>query len=161
MTTKSKFDDAIEANGRKNWTQKDFLETSSYIKELYDAQSPQEKLDNAVYAIRVGMEFYLEEDISKIKTLGDFVAELLDVYKKFGRITHERIAKHWDLSASNLRKYIKGERSISIDLILKIAATSKTKPQLWLDVQNKNQLLEIQQKNYAEKYSLEKLAILK
>ena len=69
---------------------------------------------------------------------------ILDVYKKNGGISHERIAKHWDLSASNLRKYIKGERSFGLDLILKIAATSKTKPQLWLDILNKNQLLEIQ-----------------
>lgn len=159
MVNESKFDDVMEVNGRKDWSNDEFQEIDAYIKALYDAQSPKEKLDNVILGVCAEMENYLEnENISEVKPVGYFLEAFMKAFKSFAGITQKRMAEHWDITAPNLRKYIKGDRSLGVELALKIATTFNTSAQLWLDVQSKNQLLEIEEyKDFKDRYAANKL----
>ena len=153
----------VDVSPSREWSPEHFEKVKAQINALYEQQTPIEKLENKMYAIKSKMKDYLDkEDVSEIKTTGDFLQEYMSAFKKFGGITQKQLAEYWGISTSNLRKYVTGERSLNPTLIYKIATTFETSPKLWLDIQSKNQLfkklMEINEIESAEKkYSLEEL----
>ncbi|OED34790.1 hypothetical protein AB832_06825 [Flavobacteriaceae bacterium (ex Bugula neritina AB1)] len=73
-------------------------------------------------------------------------------------ISKKALAEHWETTSANLSKYLKGERSLSVELALKIASTLNLPAQLLLDIEIKNELLEQgNKKDYEKEFSLDEL----
>lgn len=120
-------------------------------------QSPERKLRNELLAIKYQMQDYVEqEEDGEPKRILDFVK----MYLKAMKITQRQLAEAFEVKATNLYKYLTGERKLNADLVLKLSAFSHTQPELWYHVQTKNELLELRKektklKEY-EKYDYEK-----
>lgn len=143
---------------RKKWSKEELSKVQAFIKEHHDTLSPLEKLDNRFFAIKTEMTHYiLAEEVTQPKTIGAFIKEYIKAAKELMGISQKRLGTYWGVS-NNLGKYLSGERGLNADLALKIAATFNVSPELLLDVQKKNQLLEIEQHlDYKTKYSLDNL----
>jgi len=158
MKNLSEFNNRIGFNKRKEWTDEDLAKVQAFQKEHYDKMSSTEKLENKLFAIKTKIEHYLmQPTITEKKMVGEFIKEGILAFKKIAGITQEKLAKYWGTTSPNLRKYIKGERRLSIDLAIKIGSTFDLEPDLLMDVEIKNQLLSPDYKGYKEKYSLGKL----
>jgi len=68
-------------------------------------------------------------------------------------------AEYIDYQESNLSAIFKGRRKINPDLAIKLGEIFHLDPAIWLQIQNKNELIEIlnQDKEKYEKYKLEDL----
>ena len=65
----------------------------------------------------------------------------------------------FEMKDSNLYKYLIGERKLNPKLILKLSHFSHTKPEYWIQIQVKNELIELKKENtdYYEKYDYRNL----
>ena len=157
MENLHEFDGQIGSNERKEWTEEHFAKVQNFIKSHYDQLSPIEKLENRLYAIKTEMEHYLMEDSKEVRSIGSFVKEAVNAFKKILKIPQKRFEELWGISG-NMGKYLKGERAISPELALKIACTLKITPKLLLDIQTKNELIKMDKyQGYKEKYSYDNL----
>jgi plasmid maintenance system antidote protein VapI len=155
METIKKYDSRV----REVWTGEDFENIDSLLKQHY-AQTPSiEKLEHALFAIKLDMQDYLiAEEIIELKSVGTFVEEAIVACKQILNISKKTLAIYWETTSPNLSKYLKGERSLNAELALKIASTLDIPAQLLLDIQIKNQLLELSnKKDYEKEFSLKEL----
>lgn len=143
----------------RKWTKEHSSNVQTFIKEHYDQTDPLEKLENRLFAIKLEMQDYLQnEAISEIKTVGKFIQEAITAFKELLSISKKALAEHWETTTANLSKYINKERGLNVELALKIASTLDIPAQLLLDIQIKNQLLELSnKKDYEKEFSLEEL----
>jgi len=143
----------------KKWTKEHSRNVQAFIKQQYAQTDPLEKLENKLFAIKLQMQDYLQnEAITEIKTVGEFIQEAITVFKEVLNISKKALAEHWETTTANLSKYINKERGLNVELALKIASTFDIPAQLLLDVQIKNQLLELSnKKDYEKEFSLEEL----
>lgn len=143
----------------KKWTKEHSRNVQAFIKQYYAQTDSVEKLEHRLFAIKLQMQDYLQnEDITEIKTVGAFIQEAITAFKELLNLSKKALAEYWETTSPNLSKYLKGERSLNVELALKIAATLDIPAQLLLDIQIKNQLLELSnQKDYEKEFSLEAL----
>lgn len=143
----------------KKWTKEHSRNVQAFIKQQYAQTDPLEKLENKLFAIKLQMQDYLQnEAITEIKTVGEFIQEAITAFKELLNISKKALAEHWETTTANLSKYINKERGLNVELALKIASTFDIPAQLLLDVQIKNQLLELSnKKDYEKEFSLEEL----
>ena len=69
----------------------------------------------------------------------DFVKLIL---KTLG-ITQKNLASTFEMKDTNLYKYLIGERRLNSDIVLKLSSFSHTQPELWFNIQIKNELFEL------------------
>lgn len=123
------------------------------LAELHHSQrSPERLRRNAMLAVRYRMERYIgDETISfeNICTTKDFVNEFLNVLG----LRKSAFAAFIDIDQSNLNKYYRAERRFSTELALKFSHFFHTSAELWLQVELKNELLELQKEIASDKYS--------
>jgi plasmid maintenance system antidote protein VapI len=143
----------------RKWTKEHSSNVQVVIKQHYDQTDPLEKLENRLFAIKLEMQDYLQnEAITEIKTVGKFIQEAITAFKELLNISKKALAEHWEMTTANLSKYINKERGLNVELALKIASTLDIPAQLLLDIQIKNQLLELSnKKDYEKEFSLEEL----
>lgn len=155
MGTIKKYDSQV----REGWTGDDFKNIDDLLKQHYAEIPSIEKLEHQLFAIKLNMQDYLTmEDITVIKPIGLFIEEAIVACKKTLKISKKTLAKYWGTTSPNLSKYLKGERSLSVELALRVASTLDIPAQLLLDIQIKNQLLELSnKKDYEKEFSLEEL----
>ena len=105
------------------------------------------------------MESYLiSEEILQIKPAGIFISEAILACKELLKITKKAIAKLWNTTTANLSKYLNGERSLSVELALKIGSTLNLPAALLLNIELKNELLiQKNKKDYKSEFALEQL----
>ena len=143
----------------KKWTKKHSQNVQDFIKQHYAQTDPLEKLENRLFAIKLQMQDYLQnEDITEIKTVGTFIQEAITAFKELLNISKKALAEHWETTTANLSKYLNKERGLNVELALKIASTLDVPAQLLLDIQIKNELLIVgTKKDYEKEFSLEEL----
>ncbi len=153
-------DITIRPNDGSVWSQ----EKTEKITALANVQHNQRNLErirkNAMSAVRYQMEEYVrDEDITleKLRTIEDFVRDFLKVLG----LKKGEFARYIDIDDSNLNKYYRSDRRFNTTLALKFSHFFHTPADLWLKVQIKNELLELQKEKKAEerykKYDYEKV----
>lgn len=112
-------------------------------------QSKKEVLENKLLGIRFTLEDYIHNEDENIEIMVplDFVKMYLNVLN----LTKKKLANYFEMSDSNLQKYLSGERKLNADLVLKLAAFSHTKPEYWFQLQVKNELIALkkEKKNFS------------
>lgn len=115
-------------------------------------QTKERKLANQLLSIQYKMEDYIrnENESEEVLKIIDFVK----MYLKILDITQKRLANLFEMKDSNLHKYLVGERKLNSDLVLKLSHFSHTKPEYWIIIQVKNELMELRkEKKNSDHYS--------
>jgi addiction module HigA family antidote len=156
---KIKLEDLDDSNGipLEETNNEDLELFHNIIKEKFNSQSPEEKFRNILISIRFKMEEYLESNNpSKLINVGYFIQEILDSLN----IKSKNFAEYLNLKPSNFTSLIKGHRKLNVELALKLGAIFKEiPPQIWVNLQIKNELLKIKKEKSKEfkNYSLKAL----
>ncbi len=142
------------SNDQKQNTLKKFILSQSV------KQSPERKLKNEFLSIRFQMEDYIGNDNSDQPIM---IQEYVKMYLKSLHITQRMLAELFEMESSNLHKYLVGDRKLNSSIILKLSSFTHTSPELWLRLQVKNDLIEINRekeknKEY-RKYDYENLLV--
>ena len=147
-------------NDGQKWSSERLAETDEIAKEIAGKRTPEMKLKNRMLSIRYQMEEYLQNQAIKDNELMNLEVWLKD-YLKALNLTQKRFAELIENQDGNLKKYLIGERRFSTDLAMKFGHFFHTKPDLWLNIQIKNDVLLLKkQKETAvkyEKYDYEKV----
>jgi antitoxin HigA-1 len=132
-------------------------ELKKFISFHSEKQTKERKLTNQLLSIQYKIEDYIrdESENEEILKLLDFVK----MYLKTLDITQKKLAELFEMKDSNLHKYLIGERKLNPKLILKLSHFSHTKPEYWIQIQVKNELIELKKENtdYYEKYDYRNL----
>jgi antitoxin HigA-1 len=139
------------------WNDNKQDELKQFILLHSEKQSKERKLTNQLLSIQYKIEDYIrdENENEEILKLLDFVK----MYLKTLDITQKKLAELFEMKDSNLYKYLIGERKLNPKLILKLSHFSHTKPEYWIQIQVKNELIELKKENtdYYEKYDYRNL----
>jgi antitoxin HigA-1 len=147
----------IHANDIWNDNKQD--ELKQFILLNTEKQTKERKLTNQLLSIQYKIEDYIrdESENEEILKLLDFVK----MYLKTLDVTQKKLAELFEMKDSNLYKYLIGERKLNPKLILKLSHFSHTKPEYWIQIQVKNELIELKRENkntnYYEKYDYRNL----
>lgn len=150
---KEKSDITIGSNDGDKWSEKKVLEITALAKLHHSKRSLEYIRRKAMQAVHYRMEEYIQNDdmkLNEIHTIEDFVKDFLKVLG----IRKGEFAKYIEMDDSNLNKYYRSERRFNTILALKFAHFFHTPADLWLKIQIKNELLELQkEKEIEEKYN--------
>ncbi len=130
---------------------KEFVDLKLVLEKKAHELSEEQKLLLESYSLQVKMENYLEQDSSgeTLITSGEF----LRLFLKNLKIRQNKFAKYIGLKPSNLSKLLSGDRKLSIDLSLVLGSIFNMDPDLWLNIQTKNELIrlaESEKKDYSK-----------
>jgi len=155
MRGKNKYFDQIlgEQNAMSNPEEIKMLKR--IIKADSEDYSEEEKMNFKRIGLHLRMKRYLAEPIKNIKPVGEFLNELLEIYK----VKKVKFAEIIDYENTNLHAVLKGRRRLNNKLASKIGSIFSIDPQLWMYIDAKNELAKYQKENklLKSKYSLEKL----
>ncbi len=156
-------DITIRPNDGELWSQAKTEKVTAMAKAQNNQRSPERIRKNAMSAVRYRMEEYVMSENStseKLHTIEDFVKDFLKVLG----LKKGEFARYIDIDDSNLNKYYRSDRRFNTTLALKFAHFFHTSADLWLKVQIKNELFELQKEKEAEekykKYDYEKVLLL-
>ena len=142
------------------WNEQKQNDLKKFILSYSEKQSLERKIKNELLSIRFQMEDYIENDNSDQPTM---IQDFVKMYLKALHITQRRLAELFEMESSNLHKYLVGDRKLNSGMILKLSSFTHTSPELWLKLQVKNELIEInrEKKNSKEyrKYDYENLLV--
>jgi addiction module HigA family antidote len=142
--------------GLVNQNSESFKKLQELIESHSKEQSASEQLWNRLISLRFQMEFYLKEEMpEELKPAGYYLERYIEALE----IKKKDFASYIGYQESNLSAILKGRRSISTDLAIKLGEIFQIDPALWLNIQSKNDLLKIIQRDKKKynKYSLEDL----
>jgi plasmid maintenance system antidote protein VapI len=152
-------DITIGPNDGNKWSEEKAAGVLALAKHHHGLRSPERIRKNAMAAVRYRIEEYLLDEnitLDDVCTIEDFVTDFLKVLG----LKKGEFAKYIDIDDSNLNKYYRRDRRFNTVLALKFAQFFHTPADLWLKVQIKNELLELQREKEAEekynKYDYEK-----
>lgn len=134
----------------------DFNALKLAITKHSQQQLPEERIENQLLSFQLKMEDYLNQNNPEtIVMVGHFLREILKALK----IKNNTFAEYIGLNKSNFSALINGKRKINFELALIFSKIFKIKPDIWINIENKNELLAIHQKNKAkyDKYSINDL----
>ena len=139
-------------NDGHEWSIEKLAETDQIAKEIARKRSHEMKLKNRMLSIRYRMEEYLQNQEINDDELVNLDLWLKD-YLKVLNLTQKKFAELIENKDGNLKKYLIGERRFSTDLAMKFGHFFHTKPDLWLNIQIKNDVLLLKkEKETAAKY---------
>lgn len=151
------FDDIIgNPNYEHQLTKAEHDQVREYRERLYAKRSQEDKIKDILLGFRFSLEDYAEtENPEKIIELGDFLYELLDRIK----VRKGAFAEYIEISPRNINKYFNGERKFTIEHLLKLEKLFNVHAKTLLEIQLKNELIQIKQSHKGEydKYKLEDL----
>lgn len=142
------------------WNEQKKNDLKKFILSQSEKQSQERKIKNELLSIRFQIEDYIENGKpDQPKMIQDFVK----MYLKALQISQLRLARLFEMESSNLHKYLVGDRRLNSNMILKLSTFTHTTPELWLRLQVKNDLIEINRekekvKEY-RKYDYENLLV--
>ena len=152
-------DISIGPNDGNKWSEEKAAGVIALAKLHHSQRSTERIRKNAMAAVRYRIEEYVQDEnitIDEVCTIEDFVRDFLKVLG----LKKGEFAKYIDINESNLNKYYRSDRRFNTVLALKFAHFFHTPADLWLKVQIKNELLELQREKEAEekynKYDYEK-----
>ena len=124
-----------------------------------EKQTKERKLANQLLSIQYKMEDYIRNENESEEVLK--VIDFVKMYLKTLDITQKRLANLFEMRDSNLHKYLVGERKLNSNLVLKLSHFSHTKPEYWIRIQVKNELMELKREkknsDYYSKYDYKNL----
>jgi len=137
----------------QEWSDEKLARIKALVKSESNKRSPQRVLRNEFLTITYQMEEYLDnEEIpqDKLFTIKMFLASFLLIMG----LSRRKFATHIDITDGNLLKYLSGERKFNTDLAMKFSSFFHTTPDIWLNVQTKNDLIRLyHEKEKVRKYS--------
>lgn len=140
------------------WNKEKSKTLSEFIIGQSNKQTKERKLRNELLSIQYKIEDYIESDneTQKLNIL-DFVKMYLNTLN----VTQRRLADLFEMKDSNLYKYLIGERKLNSTIVLKLSSFTELSPELWLRIEVKNELIEInkekKKKKIYEKYNYQNL----
>jgi len=125
------------------------------IKAHSEDYTENEKMNFQRIGLHLRMKRYLTDPIKKIQPVGEFLNELLEIYK----VKKIKFAELIDYENTNLHAVLRGRRRLNNKLATKIGLIFSIDPQLWMYIDAKNELAKYQKENKfpKKKYSLDKL----
>jgi addiction module HigA family antidote len=134
--------------GLVNTNSNDFLFLKAQIAHKSIQQSKKQLVINHFLALRYQMDDYLLTPCpAQIIPVGTFLKQFLNVID----LKHKLFAKYIGIENSNLSALLKGRRKLNLDIALKLEKIFNAPSSLWLNIQNKNELL-IFQNNSTSSY---------
>jgi len=122
------------------WNREKASSLKDFVVARSKEQSEERKLKNALLGIQYQIEDYIaNENYEDKKRLLDFVKMYLNILN----VSQKKLAELFEMKDSNLYKYLTGERKLNASLVLKLSSFSNTKPEYWLRIEVKNELIEI------------------
>lgn len=141
------------------WNEGKMQKIAEVISAEAKKRTTAQRIKTEIIAIKYKIYTYLdnEQEEKKMQIL-DFVK----LYLKVLNMTQKEFASIIGMEEPNLHKYFTGERKLNKDIVMKLSAFSHTKPELWFSIQNKNDLLEIEEEELKKykKYDYQKLSNL-
>jgi addiction module HigA family antidote len=113
-----------------------------------------QRIHISLLGLKFHMQDYLKSNVNN-KKVGSFIKQFIELVE----IKQIEFANYLELRPSNLSKLLSGERRLNIELALILEKLSNIEADLWLRVQNHNELLTAQ-KTLRKKVSKYKLAEL-
>lgn len=150
----------MEISVQDIWNEDKSEKLKDFVLQESKKQSRERKLKNELLAIKYKMEDYIvNEQVEKEMKILDFVKLYLNTFD----ITQKSLAEAFEMQSPNLHKYLKGDRRLNPDMAFKLSSFSRTKPELWYNIQTKNELLNLKKekenlKKY-EKYDYRKILV--
>ncbi|KAA3628744.1 MAG: addiction module antidote protein, HigA family [Bacteroidetes bacterium] len=142
--------------GLVNQNSKEFKALRQLIETRSKEQGGEDFVVNQLLSLRFQMETYIaKEHPGELIQAGEF----LEGFVKALKIRKKDFAEYIGYKESNLSAILKGRRKINSDLALKFGEIFSVNPEVWLNIQNKNELLEMidKDKEKYERYKLEDL----
>ena len=133
----------------------EFKDFQLLIKAKGQNATLEEKIKVKMTGLKFRIEDYLATESSEQTPVGYFIKQALTALD----IKHKTFAKYIDLKAPNLSKLLKGERKINMEQALIFENLFNIKAELWIAVQTKNQLVQLEKinrKNF-KKYKIKDL----
>lgn len=124
---------------------------ATIVEGIQDNRTPDQIRRNKMLSVLYRIEEYLQNQDLKhndLCTIEYFVKEFLKILG----LNKSQFAKYIDSDVSNLNKYYKGQRAFNTELAMKFGHFFHTPVDVWLKIQLKNDLLDLQ-KETADKYS--------
>lgn len=155
MKGKDKYFDHIIGEQNHQSSPEDIKMLKRIIKAQSEDYSEDEKMNFHRIGLHLKMKRYLDEPIKQIKPVGEFLNELLEIYK----VKKTKFADLIEYENTNLHAVLKGRRRLNNKLATKIGAIFSIDPQLWMFIDAKNELAKFQKESnfLNSKYTLEKL----
>jgi addiction module HigA family antidote len=130
----------------------DFKVLQTKIIEEAGKLSPDQVINIHLSGLRCRMEDYLRGESlrGRIETIGQLLRECVEVLK----IRNKDFASYLGIEESNLSAILSGRRRISPDFALKLERIFNIPAILWLNIQNKNEILELRKMQDTSSYKL-------
>lgn len=114
--------------------------------------------DDRIRVALLGLKYQMEDDIQSDKVIaevGSFIKQFISLVE----VKQVEFAKYLKILPSNLSKILNGERRVTLELSIILERLSNIDAELWLRIQNRNELTKINQSNNIElnKYKLKEL----
>lgn len=133
---------------------KQYQDFKLLIKSKVAATSKDERIKISLLGLKYSIEDYLKSDIELVK-VGSFIKQFIRLVE----IKQIDFANYLDIRPSNLSKLLSGERRLNVELALILEKLSDIDADLWLRIQNKNELrkMEHSHSKILKKYKLKEL----
>lgn len=157
INQKLEYDNESNGTGIVDTNTEEFKNFHMLVAENLNKQTKEQKIRNLIFSIKFNMEDYLKDNNPVyIIHAGDFlkkIMELLDIQSR-------DMAQYLKLRPSNFNAIINGNRKFTPELALKLGYTFGISPDLWTNIETKNNLIEIEKKKseeFKKKYKLDRL----
>lgn len=142
--------------GLVNTNSSDFLFLKEQIVHKSTQQSKKQIAINHFLSLKYLMDDYLHTSCpTQIISVGTFLKKFINAIG----LKNKLFAEYIGIESSNLSALLKGRRKLNLDIAIKLEKIFNTPSTLWLNIQNKNELLVFQSSNKAsyENYNLDDL----
>lgn len=142
--------------GVVNINSKDYKGLQKAVQEHYKKREKKDIIRTKLISIRLQMKTYVSTSSpSEIKTSGFFLKKFI---KSIG-IKNKEFANFINIEEPNLSAILNGKRRINTDLALILGLVFNINPNIWLQIQIKNDLILIQKQapKDSKRYSIENL----
>ncbi|MEZ4849277.1 MAG: HigA family addiction module antitoxin [Bacteroidia bacterium] len=127
--------------GVVNINSKDYKALQKAIQAQAKEQSKEDKINYKLISLRLQMETYIsEKSHEQIKTVGYFLREFINSLN----IRNKDFANFIEIEESNLSSILNDKRKIHTELAFILGMVFNVDPNIWLMIQNKNDLLGIE-----------------
>lgn len=125
------------------------------IKSHSEGYSDEERMNFQRVGVHLKMKEYLSNPILEIIPVGEFLNQLLGIYK----LKKTKFAEVIDYENTNLHAVLKGRRKLNNKLATKIGLMFSIEPELWMFIEAKNELMRYKKENkgLSKRYSMKKL----
>jgi len=135
----------------------DFKDFQRFIKAKAESRTEEQKIFVEQMALRFKIEDYLENEESKIVSVGYFIK----LFLKNAKIRQNRLAEYLGIKPPNLFKILSGDRRLNLEVALMLENILGVKAESLLAVQTKNEIMSVGKRKKKEylKYNVKELLV--